>query len=70
MLTTKYRYALVDMSYILYRNAYAASKGKDVGEYTSGDIIRITIQTLNKIPRDYNISADKFIFCMISGIMT
>jgi hypothetical protein len=53
---------LVDMSYILYRNAYAASAGKNAGDYTSGDIIRITIQTLNKVSRDYGITADKFIF--------
>ena len=59
---TKYKYALIDMSYILYRNAFAASSGKNVGEYTYGDIIRITIQTLNKVSRDYGITADKFIF--------
>jgi hypothetical protein len=50
------------MSYILYRNAHAISGGKGVGEYTSGEIIRITIQTLNKVARDYGITADKFIF--------
>ena len=61
MIGNKYKYALIDLSYILMRNMYAASKGKNIGEYNEGDIIRITIQTLRKIVRDFGISADKFI---------
>ena len=62
MIETRYKYALIDMSYILYRNAFAASSGKGVGEYGTPDIIRITIQTINKCARDYGITADKYIF--------
>jgi len=57
-----YEYGLVDFSYVLSRNLYAASKDKKVGEYDEGDIIRITIQTINKLARDYNINCEKIVF--------
>lgn len=62
MVYNKYLYALVDMSYLLSRNLFAASRGKNINEFTEGDVIRITLQTINKIPRDYGITCDKFIF--------
>ena len=62
MISTKYKYALVDMSYIMMRNLAVISKGKKPGEFTEGDLMRICLQTINKIPRDFNITADKFIF--------
>ena len=61
MTKNKYKYALVDLSYILARNAYMVAKNKKPGEYTPGEIIRLCIWSINKIPRDYNITADKFI---------
>lgn len=61
MIGNKYGIALVDLSYILFRNAFAVSRGKSIGEYNAGDIIRCTIQTLNKIPRDFGITVDKFV---------
>ena len=57
-----YEYGLVDFSYVLSRNLYAASKDKLPGEYNEGDIIRITIQTINKLARDYNINCEKIVF--------
>lgn len=57
-----FEYMLVDFSYILQRNLFAASKGKEIGEYNEGDVVRITIQTMNKLARDYNINASKIIF--------
>lgn len=57
----KYEFAVVDLSYLLRRNLYVCSRGKDVGEYTAGDVVKMTIQTLNKIPRDYGIEMDKYI---------
>lgn len=57
-----YEYLIADFSYIVSRNVFAASKGKKVGEYTAGDVIRITIQTMNKLARDFNIRASKIIF--------
>lgn len=62
MIEARYKYALIDMSYLMYRNAFANSKGKGIGEYIPGDVVRTTIQTINKISRDYGITADKFIF--------
>jgi len=58
----RYKYALVDMSYILVRNLKAISAGKQIGEYNEGEVLRITIQTIKKIVRDYGITADKYIF--------
>ena len=57
-----YAFAVVDLSYLLQRNLYACSRGKGVGEYTAGDVVKMTIQTLNKIPRDYPLSISKYIF--------
>lgn len=61
MIANKYKYGLIDLSYIMQRNLFAVSKGKGVGEYTAGEVIRITIQTINKVIRDYDITCDKFI---------
>lgn len=60
-MNNKYSICLVDMSYILYRNIFSISAGKKPGEYNSGDVIRCTIQTLNKLPRDWGVSFDKCI---------
>lgn len=53
--------AFVDLSYILQRNLYACSKGRNPGDYNAGDVIRSIIQTLNKIPRDFGINISKYI---------
>lgn len=58
----KYKYALIDNSYILARNHYGISVGKKAGEYTVGDLIKSCIYTLNKIPRDFGVTADKYVF--------
>lgn len=60
MIANKYKYGLIDLSYIMQRNLFAVSKGKGVGEYTAGEVIRITIQTINKVVRDYDVTCDKF----------
>ena len=57
----KYQYLLADLSLLLSRNVFACSRGKEVGEYTAGDVVKMTIQTLNKIARDYGITSDKVI---------
>ena len=55
-----YAFAVVDLSYILQRNLFACSRGKKIGEFTAGDVVKMTIQTLNKIPRDYKINISKY----------
>lgn len=57
----KYQYALVDLSLLLSRNVYACSRGRKIGEYTAADVVRMTIQTLNKLSRDFGITSDKII---------
>lgn len=61
-----YKYAFVDLSYVLSRNTFSLKSMKPNRSvpmgYTAGDIVRLTIQTINKCCRDYNITADKYIF--------
>lgn len=58
---TEYAFAVVDLSYLLQRNLYACSRGRKIGEFTAGDVVKMTIQTLNKIPRDYKLGISKYI---------
>lgn len=60
MIGNKYKYGLIDMSYLLSRNVFACAR-KGVGNYDAGDVIKMTIQTLNKLPRDFGITVDKYI---------
>lgn len=59
--SNKYRYCFIDSSYLIRRNGWACSRGKQPGEYNSNDIVRMSIQTINKIARDYGITADKYL---------
>lgn len=60
--SNKYRYCFVDTSYLVRRNGWVVSKGKTPGEYNYLDIVKMSIQTVNKMARDYGVTADKFIF--------
>ena len=53
-----YAFAVVDLSYLLQRNVYACSRKED---FTPGDVVQMTIQTLNKIQRDYGLGVSKYI---------
>lgn len=55
----RYEYLFLDASLIITRSLFIISKGKDVGEYTAGELIRTCIWTINKVLRDYGISARK-----------
>lgn len=59
MIGNKYLYAICDCSLVLSRAAFAVSAGKKPGEYTSADVIRLTIQTLRKLSRDWGVTHDK-----------
>lgn len=61
MSNNKYSLMLVDSSYLLTRNLWIALKDKKVSEFNVGDVLRLTIQTLNKSARDYDITCDKII---------
>lgn len=60
MIGNKYKYGLIDMSYLLSRNVFACSR-KGLGQFDAGDVIKMTLQTLNKLPRDFGITVDKYI---------
>ncbi len=64
MTNNKFKYAIIDLSMLLYRNGWMVSKNKKPGEYTAGEIIQMTIWSLNKFARDYGITADKFVFAV------
>lgn len=57
-----YTFAVVDLSYLLQRNLFACSKGRRTGTFFASDVVKMTIQTLNKIPRDYGLNISKYIF--------
>jgi hypothetical protein len=64
MTNNKFKYAIIDLSMLLYRNSWVVSKDKEPGQYTAGEIIQMTIWSLNKFARDYGINADKFVFAV------
>ena len=61
MISNKYNYVIIDFSYVLQRNLFVISKGKEVGEYTYGELIRMMIWTINKLARDYGLTSDKVV---------
>lgn len=60
MSTARYKYGFIDLSYLLSRNAFACQARNPY--FTAGDVIQLTIQTLNKISRDFGITVEKFVF--------
>lgn len=60
MSKNKFKFGCVDLSWVIARNSFAIASRNEV--YTSGDIIKMTIQTLNKFSRDLGLSVDKLIF--------
>lgn len=63
MIGNKYKYMLIDSSYLITRNISVLHKNY-VGsgqEYTYGDVIKMFIWSINKLYRDYKITADKVV---------
>jgi 5'-3' exonuclease len=61
MIGNKYNYAFIDGSFLLTRNLWVATKGKKPDQMEVGEVIRITIQTINKLYRDWGITSDKIL---------
>lgn len=59
MIGNKYNYIFLDGSFLLKRNLWVATKDKKIEEMNPGEVVRITIQTINKLYRDWGCSADK-----------
>lgn len=55
---SRFRYGLIDLSYILSRNVHSCYKK---GQDQPGDVVRSIIQTIGKLGRDFYITADKYI---------
>lgn len=62
MIGNKYNYIFLDGSFLLKRNLWVATKDKKIEDMNPGEIIRITIQTINRLYRDWDCSADKICF--------
>jgi hypothetical protein len=60
MIGNQFKYGFVDLSWILSRNSFAIAGRNET--YNAGDIIKMTIQSLNKFSRDLGLSVDKMIF--------
>jgi hypothetical protein len=61
MIGNKYGIAYVDSSFLLTRNTCMATKDKQPEEMEPGSIIRLTIQTLRKLSREWGITASKIL---------
>jgi len=61
MIGNKFSYALVDTSFLLNRNLFVVTKDKEINEMNPGDVVKLTLQTLNRLARDWDISCDKII---------
>lgn len=61
MISNKYLYGLIDLSYIISKNIWVISRDKKVNEFSPGDLIRMTIQGMNKFARDFGVTCDKYV---------
>ncbi len=61
MISNKYLYGLIDLSYVLSKNIWVISRDKKINEFSPGDVIRMTIQGFNKFARDFGITCDKYV---------
>lgn len=61
MLSNKYLQLWVDISWLLSRNVFAISAGKHAGEYTAGEVLRLTVQSLAKLGNQLGLTADKIL---------
>lgn len=61
--SNKYEKAYIDGSFLITRNLWVATRGKSIDEMNPGDVLKITIQTLNKLSKTWGITADKI--CLV-----
>lgn len=67
MITNKYRYNIIDGSWLLKRNCSLSfsfyKKDPESNEFHPGKVVTSFIQSINKFSRDYGVTADKVIIC-------
>ena len=56
----RYKYCLLDASYLIQRNGWAIDRGRE-GEAGWQALVRSVFQTINKVGRDFGVTADKYI---------
>ena len=56
-----YTLVLIDGSFLLTRALFAVTRGKDPGEVKPGELMRVNLQTINRLGRDWKISGSKVI---------
>lgn len=61
MLINNYGLALIDGSWLLTRNLYITTKDKTIEEMDPAETVRLTIQTIAKLSKDWGINAQKVI---------
>lgn len=54
-----YTLVLIDGSFLLTRALYAITRGKNISEVTPGDLMKVNLQTINRLGRDWGISGSK-----------
>ena len=59
MLNNKYKYGLIDESWLRSRNAFAIKNRNET--YDAMDIVKMTLQSIVKFTRDYGCTCDRFI---------
>lgn len=60
-MNNRFKFLIVDFSFLITRSLFVISKGKEKGEYTYGELMRMCLWTINKLARDYNLTADKVV---------
>ena len=65
-----YTLVLIDGSFLLTRALFAVTRGKDPGEVKPGELMKVNLQTINRLGRDWKISGSKVIIIWdkINGI--
>jgi 5'-3' exonuclease len=56
-----YTLVLIDGSFLLTRALFAVTRGKDPGEVKPGELMKVNLQTINRLGRDWKISGSKVI---------
>ena len=61
MIGNNYTLVLIDGSFLLTRALFAVTRGKDPGEVKPGELMKVNLQTINRLGRDWKISGSKVI---------
>ena len=61
MIGNNYTLVLIDGSFLLTRSLFAVTRGKDPKEVRPGELMKVNLQTINRLGRDWKISGSKII---------